>query len=63
MKELSIGLVGCDTSHVIVFSKCFNKADHADHVEGGRVVMGYAGGSPDFELSHSRVEKFTQQLR
>jgi predicted dehydrogenase len=63
MKELSIGLVGCDTSHVIVFSKCFNKADHADHVEGGRVIMGYPGGSPDFELSHSRVEKFTHQLR
>ena len=63
MKELSIGLVGCDTSHVIVFSKCFNKADHADHVAGGRVTLAYPGGSEDFELSRSRVGKFTEQLR
>jgi predicted dehydrogenase len=64
MKEpLRIGLVGLDTSHVIVFSKCFNKPGHADHVEGGRVVIGYPGGSEDFELSRSRVGKFTEQLR
>src|SRR5918995_1643367 len=64
MKEpCKIGLVGLDTSHVIVFSKCFNKTGHADHVEGGRVVVGYPGGSEDFELSRSRVGKFTQQVR
>ena len=63
MKELRIGLVGLDTSHVVVFSKCFNKPDHADHVEGGHVVIGYPGGSEDFELSRSRVGKFTEQLR
>ena len=63
MKELKIGLVGLDTSHVIVFSKCFNKPGHADHVAGGKVVAGYPGGSDDFELSRSRVGKFTQQVR
>src|SRR5918993_3014655 len=63
MKELRIGLVGLDTSHVIVFSKCFNKPGHADHVAGGRVVAGFPGGSPDFELSRSRVGKFTEQVR
>src|SRR5688572_30293111 len=63
MKELKIGLVGLDTSHVVVFSKCFNKADHADRVPGARVVVGYPGGSDDFELSRSRVDKFTQQVR
>jgi predicted dehydrogenase len=64
MKEpLRIGLVGLDTSHVVVFSKSFNQAGHADHVEGGRIVIGYPGGSEDFELSRSRVGKFTEQLR
>jgi predicted dehydrogenase len=64
MKEpLKIGLVGLDTSHVVVFSKCFNRAGHADHVEGGKVVIGYPGGSADFELSRSRVGKFTEQVR
>ena len=60
---MRIGIVGCDTSHVIVFSKCFNKPDDADHVEGGKVVIGYPGGSEDFELSRSRVGKFTEQLK
>ena len=64
MKELlKIGLVGLDTSHVIVFSKCFNKPGHGDHVAGGKVVIGYPGGSDDFELSRSRVKKFTEQVR
>lgn len=63
MKALKIGLVGLDTSHAIVFARCFNKAAHADHVKGGRVVIGYPGGSEDFELSRSRVGKFTQQVR
>jgi predicted dehydrogenase len=63
MKEQKIGLVGLDTSHAIVFSKCFNQADHADHVAGGRVVAAFPGGSPDFELSRSRVGKFTEQVR
>ena len=30
---------------------------------GGKVVVAFPGGSPDFELSMSRVEGFTKELR
>ena len=63
MADLKIGLVGLDTSHVVAFAKCFNKPGDAEHVPGARVVCGFPGGSADFELSWSRVEKFTEQLR
>jgi len=63
MSELKIGLVGLDTSHVVAFSKCFNKPDDPEHVPGARVTCAFPGGSHDFELSHTRVDKFTQQLR
>ncbi len=62
MKEQKIGLVGLDTSHVIAFAKCLNKPGDAEHVPGARIVAGYPGGSSDFEVSHSRVKKFTDQL-
>jgi predicted dehydrogenase len=63
MADLRIGLVGLDTSHVVAFSKCFNKPGETEHIPGGRIVAGFPGGSKDFELSYSRVEKFTAQLR
>jgi predicted dehydrogenase len=63
MADLKIGLVGLDTSHAIAFCKCFNKPGDTEHVPGGRIICAYPGGSHDFELSHSRVEKFTAQVR
>src|SRR5687768_7987546 len=63
MPDLKIGLVGLDTSHVIAFAKCFNKPGGDDDIPGARITCGFAGGSSDFELSWSRVEKFTAQLR
>src|SRR5262245_42082240 len=63
MPDLKIGLVGLDTSHVIAFAKCFNKEGDAEHVDGARIICGFPGGSKDFEMSSSRVEKFTNQLR
>src|SRR4051794_18930302 len=62
MADLKIGLVGLDTSHVVAFCKCFKPGD-AEHVPGGRVTCAFAGVSPDFEMSHTRVEKFTAQVR
>ena len=65
MKEpLKIGLVGLDTSHVIVFSKCFNKPDARRSCRGrARRRRLSRAGRDDFELSRSRVEKFTEQVR
>src|SRR4051812_34881337 len=63
MSDLKIGLIGLDTSHVIAFAKTLNRPDDPEHVPGGRIVAGFPGGSPDWEISHARVGKFTDQLR
>ncbi|WP_284640625.1 Gfo/Idh/MocA family protein [Paenibacillus silviterrae] len=63
MKPLSIGMIGLDTSHVIAFTKLLNDSSQPYHVPGGKVTIAYPGGSPDFELSSSRVDGYTAQLR
>lgn len=60
---LKIGIIGLDTSHVTAFTKLLNEPDNAYHVAGGKVVVAFPGGSPDMELSISRVEGFTNTLR
>lgn len=60
---LKIGIIGLDTSHVIAFTKLLNNPSERYHVQGGKVVVAFSGGSPDFELSMSRVEGFTRELR
>jgi len=62
-KEIKIGLIGLDTSHVPQFTAMLNDPKHPLHVAGGRVVVGFRGGSPDVEASSSRVDKFTAELR
>ena len=62
-KEVRVGLIGLDTSHVAAFSKLLNKADDPEHLPGARVVAGFPGGSKDFDLSINRVEGFTNDLR
>lgn len=62
-EELRVGLIGLDTSHVIVFTRLFNDTERADHVPGARVVAGWKGGSPDIESSASRVDGFTDRLQ
>jgi len=57
-----LGLVGLDTSHVVVFTAAFNDPANADHVPGVKVVAAYKGGSRDIESSWSRVEGYAQEL-
>ncbi len=59
-KVFRLGMIGLDTSHVIAFTKLIN--DPAKNY-GCKVVVGYAGGSPDIPSSADRVENFTNQLR
>ena len=61
-EPLRLGLIGLDTSHVIVFTKTYNDPTAADHVPGARVVAGFKGGSADIESSASRVEGYTKEL-
>lgn len=62
-QALKIGMIGLDTSHVTAFSDLLNNKDNTYHVPGGKVVVAYPGGSADFELSCSRVENFTKELK
>src|SRR5688572_13399416 len=50
-------------SHAVEFTRRLNDAAHPEHVHGARVVAGWPGGSDDFELSRSRVGKFTVEVR
>lgn len=55
-------MIGLDTSHVSAFARLLNDPEQDYHVPGGRVVVAYPGGSPDFELSWSRLPGFRQEL-
>lgn len=60
---LRFGMVGLDTSHATAFAELLHDTAHPQHVSGGRVVVAYPGGSSDFELSRTRVDGFTAELR
>lgn len=62
-KELTVGLIGLDTSHVVAFTKLLNDSSDPHYVPGGKVTLAYPGGSDDFDLSRDRVEGFTNTLR
>ena len=62
-KKLSIGIIGLDTSHANAFTKLLNDTNEVHHVPGAEVIIAFPGGSPHFELSISRVEGFTKELR
>ena len=61
-KDLRIGMVGLDTSHVTAFTRILNDTSAKDHISGGKVVAAVKDSSPDIESSYSRVEKFTDEL-
>ena len=61
--DLRIGIIGCDTSHVVAFTETLNNADAKGHVPGGKVVAAYKGGSADIPSSISRVEEYSKTLR
>lgn len=63
MSGLKLGLLGLDTSHVIVFTQLLNGADHPWHVPGARVIAGYPGGSSDMRASYTRVDGYRDDLR
>ena len=62
MKEIKIGIIGFDTSHVTAFTKHLNDVNDPYYVPGGKVVAGYPSFSPDLEASYSRVDGFTKEL-
>ncbi len=63
MTTLRLGMIGLDTSHTEDFAARLNEPSAAGHVPGGRIVVGFPGGSPDFGRSAERVEGYTRLLR
>ena len=61
--DLKIGIIGLDSSHCVRFARLFNDATDKEHLPGARIVWAYRGGSPDVDLSRSRVEGFTAEMR
>jgi predicted dehydrogenase len=61
-KDIRVGIIGLDTSHVVAFTKLLNGAGGSDRVSGARVVAGFPGGTADNPASASRVEEYTKEL-
>ena len=62
-KDIKIGIIGLDTSHVIVFSDAFNNPAAKSPVAGAKVVAAWPGGSHDLESSIGRVAGYTKDLK
>lgn len=62
-KELKLGIIGLDTSHVIVFCDAFNNPAAKAPVAGAKVLTAWAGGSHDLESSIGRVPGYTKDLQ
>jgi len=61
-KDLRLGIIGLDTSHVVAFTKILHVQDNHQHVKGARVVAAFKGGSPDIPSSRDRIDRFTKTL-
>lgn len=62
-EPLRVGIVGCDTSHVIAFTKLINAPDATGPRAEVEVVAAFPGGSADIPSSADRVGPFTEELR
>jgi hypothetical protein len=61
--EFKIGLIGLDSSHCVRFARMFNDPADKEYLGGARIVCAYKGGSPDLEMSRTRIEGFTSTVR
>jgi hypothetical protein len=61
--DLRIGIIGCDTSHVVAFTETLNNPDAKGHVSGGKIVAAYKGGSADIPSSISHIEGYSKTLQ
>ncbi|HXJ39907.1 MAG TPA: Gfo/Idh/MocA family oxidoreductase [Bryobacteraceae bacterium] len=60
--EVRIGIIGTDTSHVVVFTRVLNDPANPDHISGFRVVAAVKGGSADIPSSRARIEEYAGEL-
>ena len=61
--DLRLGIIGCDTSHAVVFPGILNMPDAKNHIPGAKIVAAFPMKSDDIESSASRIDGYTQTLR
>ncbi len=63
VKQMRLGIIGLDTSHVPAFSKLINDPAGKGKLAEMQVVAAYPGGSDDLPTSRDRVAGYTQDLK
>jgi hypothetical protein len=63
VRPIKVGMIGLDTSHVVLFTTLLNDPKATGEMAGVKVVAAYPGGSDDLPLSRDRLKGFTDQLR
>ena len=58
---MNIGIIGLDSSHALAFTRLLHESQDTLFLDV-TVTAAYAGGSPDFPLSVSRVNTFTARM-
>ncbi|MDP6035477.1 MAG: Gfo/Idh/MocA family oxidoreductase [Verrucomicrobiota bacterium] len=61
-KDLRIGIIGLDTSHVVAFTKILNDPKATGPLSSAKVTAAFRGGSLDIPSSADRLDKFTETL-
>jgi predicted dehydrogenase len=61
--NLRVGIVGCDTSHVIAFTNLINDPQSKGSLAKIEVTAAYPGGSSDLAASRDRLAGYVAQLR
>ena len=62
-QPMKVGIIGCDTSHVVAFTKVMGSDDFQKSFPGMKVVFAFAGGSDDIPTSRDRLDDFTRDLQ
>ena len=60
--EIKVGIIGCDTSHTIAFTKVMN-VDRPAFAADFRVIAAHKWGSKDIVSATNRYEKYIAQLK
>jgi predicted dehydrogenase len=61
--QLRIGIIGCDTSHVVAFTNLINDPKSTGVLAKVEVTAAFPGGSPDLPDSANRLDEYVKQLR
>ena len=60
-EDVSVGIIGLDTSHAPAFTKIINNREEGS--TGFKVTHAYPHGSRDIESSSSRIPKYTEEMK